>query len=214
MRGIKRRSVCLAVVLLLAAGPSGAELPESYPGVFNELSLILDGDMVNPVVLARGAWLASNYFPAGPARLEFNGQRFQAAGTPGQAAISGLYLAVNGTETHHRQVRSSLESDPSKRFWMWQLFGTEDAFFSSLQESQAFRPLLGALPSTGGLRSQLQILIRSRDPLVRRAGLFWGYWLAGGDYWASVREMASGDSDPVNRACANRLIRLASTARP
>lgn len=195
--------------MLLCNGIVLAALPENYPAMFSELSAMIDGDELGPVEMVRGSWLATRYFAPAAEGLEFNRERFAAARTPGQAGLSGLFLAQYGTPAQHQFVCRTLETDRTKRAMMSRIFGTEAAFFQSLENGQYLQPLMDVLPSTGGPRALLRLFLKSNDPLVRRAGLFWGHWFADGDYWMTVREMARNDPDAVNRACAVRLFRSA-----
>lgn len=184
-----------------------AELPGNYAETFGELSALIDGDEMSPLEMARGGWLASGYFRTAADGLDFNRARFTAAHTAGQAGLSGLFLAVHGRPEHHQVVCRTLETDRTKRAMMNRIFGTEAAFFQSLENGEYLQPLIDALPSANGPRVLLRLLIQSKDPLVRRAGLFWGHWFADGDYWRSARDMALKDQDAVNRACAIRLLK-------
>jgi hypothetical protein len=207
---IKSRLKFLAVAAALAfssAGTAFAVLPGNYPAMFSELSALIGGDEVTPVEMVRGGWLATQYFAPASAGLEFNQARFTSARTSGEAGLSGLFLAVHGRPEHHQFVCRTLETDKTKRVMMSRIFGTEAAFFQSLENGAYLQPLIDALPSITGPRALLRLMIQSKDPLVRRAGLFWGHWFADGDYWKSVRETALKDSDAVNRACATRLLK-------
>jgi hypothetical protein len=199
--------ICAAAAVFLLAGFSCAALPGNYAATFSELTALIDSDSLAPGEMIRGGWLATGYFGAAAEGLSFNRERFMAARTAGQAGLTGLFLAVHGTQAHHQFVCKTLETDQTKRIMMSRIFGTETAFFQSLEDGGYLRPLMETLPSTTRLRLQLRMLIQSEDPLVRRAGLFWGYWLVDGDYWKSAREMASKDPDAVNRACAARLLK-------
>lgn len=209
IRRMKFRFTCRIVVatVLLSAGFARAALPGNYAETFSELSAMIDGNELSPLEMVRGGWLTPGYFAPAAEGLEFNRARFAAARTAGQAGLSGLFLAVHGRPEHHQFVCKTLETDKTKRAMMNRIFGTEAAFFQSLENGEYLQPLMNALPSTAGPRSLLRLLIQSKDPLVRRAGLFWGHWFADGDYWKSAREMAAKDSDAVNRACAVRLLK-------
>ena len=199
--------VCAVMAVFLTANFASAVLPENYPAMFSELAMLMDGNELGPGEMMRGGWLASRYFSTDAEGLDFNRERFAAARTEGQAGLAGLFLAVHGTQTQHQFVCKTLETDRTKRAMMSRIFGTEAAFFQSLENGDQLSPLLETLPSTARLRLLLRMLIQSNDSLTRRAGLFWGYWLADGDYWKSVREMAAKDPDAVNRACAIRLLK-------
>jgi hypothetical protein len=209
---MKSRLKCLfiAATVFFSAGFLRAALPANYPAIFGELSALIDGDELGPVEMVRGGWLATRYFAPAAEGLDFNRAQFATARSPGQAGISGLFLAQYGTPSHHQFVCQTLETDRTKRIMMSRIFGNEAAFFQSLENGQYLQPLMDVLPSTAGPRALVRLLIQSKDPLVRRAGLFWGHWFVDGDYWRSVREMAMKDSDPVNRACAIRLLKRAS----
>jgi hypothetical protein len=195
------------LAIFLTANSARAVLSGNYPAVFSELSALIDSDELDPGQMMRGGWLATRYFSAAAEGLKFNQERFVVAQTAGSAGLSGLFLAVHGTQTHHQFVCKTLETDKTKRILMSRIFGTKEAFFQSLENGEQLSPLLETLPSTDRLRLLLRMLIQSKDPLTRRAGLFWGYWLRDGDYWKSTREMTAKDPDPVNRACALRLIK-------
>jgi len=199
--------ICAVMAVLLVASFAHAALPGNYQEMFYELSEWMDGDALGPVEMMRGGWLATQYFSPAADGLNFNRERFTAARTSGQAGLSGLFLAVHGTQEHRQFVCKTLETDRIKRGMMNRIFGTEAAFFQSLEGGEYLRPLMSVLPSTNGLRSLLRMLMQSSDPLTRRAGLFWGYWLVDDVYRKAVREMASKDPDAVNRACAARLLR-------
>lgn len=195
------------VAAFFCAGVVRAALPADYAETFRELSALIDSAELSPAEILRGGWLATGYFRTAAEGLEFNRGRFAAARTAGQAGLSGLFLAVHGRPEHHQFVCRTLETDKTKRAMMNRIFGSEAAFFQSLENGDDMRPLMNTLPSTSGLRSLLLMFTRSQDALTRRAGLFWGYWLADGDYWKSVRKTAVEDPDAVNRACAIRLLR-------
>jgi hypothetical protein len=194
------------IAAFLAAQVAHAVLPTEYPAMFSELSGLMDSDEISPGEMLRGGWLATRYFSTAAEGLEFNQSRFMAAQTAGTAGLSGLFLAVHGTQTHHQFVCKTLETDKTKRVLMSRIFGTEAAFFQSLENGESLSPLIETLPSTDRLRLLLRMLIQSKDFLTRRAGLFWGHWFPDGEYWKTVREMAAKDPDAVNRACAQRLL--------
>lgn len=202
-----------AALFFFSVGTAFAGLPGNYPAMFSELSGLIGGDELNPVEMVRGGWLATQYFAPASAGLEFNQARFAAARTSGEAGLSGLFLAVHGTAARHQFVCKTLETDRTKRAMMSRIFGTEPVFSRSLENGEYLQPLIDALPSAAGPRALLRLMIQSGDPLVRRAGLFWGHWFADGDYWKSVRGMALKDPDAVNRACAMRLLKRPPLSR-
>lgn len=201
-----KRKYYVFMAVFLAVQFAHAALPPEYPAMFSELSGLMDSDELGPGEMLRGGWLATRYFSTAAEGLEFNQSRFTAAQTAGPAGLAGLFLAVHGTQTHHQFVCKTLETDKTKRVLMGRIFGTEAAFFQSLEAGDSLSPLIETLPSTDRVRLLLRMFIQSKDSLTRRAGLFWGHWFPDGDYWKAVREMAAKDPDAVNRACAQRLL--------
>ena len=200
----------LATVFLTSSVVSAA-LPTDYQQTFNALAQRIDGGQLTPLEMVQSGWQAARYFSTGVEGLPFNRDRFECARTPGSAGLSGLFLAVNGSSVYHQYICKLLETDRSKRMLMFRLFGTEAAFFQSLRNGEQMRPLMNALPSTNGIRSLLRRLIRSKDALTRRAGLFWGHWFSDAEYWKSTRSMAAKDPNSINRSCAQRLIKAAQS---
>ena len=197
------RAILLWVMLAVA---TQAIPPGEYEQMFGDLSAMVDGAGLTPGQMMAGSWTSIKYFGLADGRLAFNQSQFASAKSQGRAAVSGLFLAIHGGDRAHLLVRSELETNPVKRKWLWMNFGTEKMFFWRLKEGMMFQPLTRTLPSTDGLRAQLRLLMQSRDPLIRRAGLFWGSWLVDDGYRWRVNQMASADPDPVNRACASRLM--------
>lgn len=201
-----KSKIGVAVAIFLLGGIACAALPPTYEQTFFELSALIDGETPRPAEMLRGSWQAVSYFMVARKGLGFNRVHFLEARTPGEAGLSGIFLGVHGAPAHHQILCNTLETDRRKRSWMAFFFGTEEAFKRTLQEGETLRPLVSILPSTTGVRSLLKRLRGSRDGLVRRAGIFCGYWLADADYWHSVRDIAEQDADPVNRACAAQLL--------
>jgi hypothetical protein len=195
-----------ASAVLMLAGAAHAVLPAGYSAMFDELSALIDGGDPAPSEMLRGGWLAARYIAPAAEGLAFNRARFAASASPGQAGVSGLFLAVHGSPEDHQLIRRVLETEPQKRSWLARSFGTEEAFFHSLESGSAWSPVLSALPSAGRLMELLRVLSKSPDPLVRRAALCWGWQVADAGYWEWVRATAVRDADPVTRACALRLL--------
>jgi hypothetical protein len=198
------------VILLwiILAGSARAILPLEYRQMFGELSAMADGTQLTPGQIMNGSWMCIQYFAPADERLEFNRAQFMSAVSPGRAAVSGLFLAIHGDPRARLALRSELETNRLKREWIWMNLGTEEVFFRNLLEGAKYQPLTRALPSVDGLRIQIRILMNSKDALVRRAGLFWGSWLADDGYRWGAGQMAESDADPVNRACAGRLLAM------
>jgi len=206
---MKRMDVIIRSVLCagwMAASASAAS--PDYRQMFGTLSEMADSAQLSPAQIMNGSWLSIKYFAPAEDQLGFNRTQFLTASSPGRAAVSGLFLAIHGDVRAHLMVCSELETNLKKRRWVWMNAGTEEVFFRNLLEGAKFQPLTRTLPSVDGLRAQIRMLMHSKDALVRRAGLFWGSWLADDGYrWAAAR-MAEEDVDPVNRICAARLLKI------
>ncbi len=207
MVSLSKIFICTVLTGVLSVGVAHAALPGNYPATFSELAGLIDSETMGPMEMVRGGWLATGYFATAANGLAFNQSRFAESRTPGEAGISGLFLAVHGTPTHHQFVCKALETNSLKRKWMRGVVGTEAAFFRSLDECEYLTPLMNALPAKSGVRALLKRFRQSPDALVRRAGLFFGYWFADVEYWQSVRNIALKDADAINRVCAVRLAR-------
>jgi hypothetical protein len=121
--------------------------------------------------------------------------------------MSGLFLAIHGRQEHRDGIQRELESNRTKRAWLYELVGTRENFDMAMESGEMWKPLMRVLPSTTGCRLLALSCMKSRDALVRRTGLYWGYWFATPDYWAAARRMAAGDADPLAKWMAERLIR-------
>lgn len=200
--------LCSILLLTLPVLAEQVDKSVEYAQMFVKLSSMVDGSGMTPQQMVTGSWLGIKYFAPIEGRLEVNRGWFMKAGTLGQAAVSGLFLAMHGDNRTRLFVRNELETNLSKRQWLWLTVGTEDVFFRQFRNGQKMQPLTSVLPSMSGLRAQCRLLMQSRDPLTRRAGLFWGSWIADAGYLWGVNYMAKEDADPVNRACAARLARV------
>jgi hypothetical protein len=179
-----------------------------YQEMFSRLSSMVDSSGMSPQKMVTGSWLGMKYFAPIEGRMGCNHGWFTDAGSRGQAAVSGLFLAMHGDNRMRLFVRNELETNLTKRQWLWLTVGTEDVFFRQFENGRKMQPLMSVLPSMAGLRAQCRLLMQSRDPLTRRAGLFWGSWVADAAYLWGVNYMAKEDKDPVNRACATRLLTM------
>lgn len=192
-----------ATVAMSAEQPA---LPPDFPETFETLAALIDQDELSGMDMARGSYLATRYFSVGRAGLPYLRSRFFGARTPGEASMSGLYMTIHGGKEYAEIIRRELESNRQKRVWLYGMVGTEDAFQSSLEEGAQWKPMLRVLPSTTGSRQLALSCLQSRDPLVRRAGLYWGYWLADAPYWKAVRRCSLEDSDAATQSMARHLL--------
>ncbi len=206
-----RRKVGSTLMMLLVAGVTlvQAEVPNDFDATYESLSELLDREELGPLELAKGTYDATRFFAVGVAGGPSLEQKFRAAQTLGSASLAGLYLTVWGQQRQFDLIRSELERRPAKRNMMYSLAGTEKIFFSSLEAGAQYQPMLRLLPSVGGTRTLTRQLLDSHDALVRRAGMFWGYWLADASYWKRVKELAAGDADVVTQSIARRLVKKA-----
>lgn len=197
----------LPLLLLLAVAPVQAgPLPEDFDATYVALAGLVDREEVGALDMAKGTYDATRFFAVGPAGVSSLEGKFRGAGTLGEATVAGLYLTVWGKQRQYDLIRRDLERDPGKRRMIYSLAGNEQIFFSSLEAGAYYQPMLRLMPSVGGTRTLTRQLLDSPDGLVRRAGLFWGYWLADAPFWARVKQMGQADPDAVTRRVAQRLL--------
>lgn len=201
---------CLVAVGCLLAGLASAQAPATLPAdftsTFSHLATLVDAEELNPLELARGSFDASRYFAVGAAGVDQNAAWYRQARSFGQACVAGLYVTVWGQPGDLDAVRRELELNRSKRVWLQQMLGTEAQFFTSVESGRDWAHLMSLLPSLGGTRRLTQLCMESRDALVRRSGLFWGYFLADPAYWAKTKVLWQSDADALNRRIATRLL--------
>jgi hypothetical protein len=190
-------------VVTVRAEPS--ELPGNFPAVFDELASLVDQSDISGLEMTRGTYLAAKFLLTGPVALPYLQGRFAAARTPGEASMAGLYLAIYGKAEDLYALRRELETDRQKRSWVYDLCGNEENFFIAMENGEMWRPLISLVPSMSGPRTFAICCIRSKDPLVRLAGLYWGYWVQDAAYGQLARQCAAGDPDPAVRKIAARL---------
>ena len=195
---------------LLAQGAAPAartDPPANFFDTYNKLSVIVDDEDPDPMDMARGGLLATQFFSVGPAGLPKAQSWFSTAPTRGRASMSGLFLAIHGRPEHLSFVQRALETDRQKRSWIYEMVGTANNFNLSMENGEMWQPFLRVLPKTDGCRTLAANCMKSRDPLVRRTGLYWGYWFATSNYWTQARAVAARDPDPLARQMATYLLR-------
>ncbi len=195
-----------APLLLGAALHAPAELPADFAGQYARLAALVDREELGAMDMARGSLDAARFIAAGTPGIAWLEPRFKNAATFGEASVAGLYLTVWGRDAHWTSILKELEINPQKRAWLNALVGTPERFNASLAGGEAYQPLIRLLPSVGGSRALAMKCIGSKDPLVRRAGLFWGYWLADAPYWKAVRELARTETDRATLHIAQQLL--------
>ena len=201
----------LIVALALWAGLAGAaeQVPSDFAVTYDKLAALFDQAELSPLDVAAGSLHAARFYAVGRAGLATNRLWFKAAPTRGRASASGLYIVVHGKTEDLVGVRTELETSRAKRGWLYEMVGTEPRFRAALMNGKMWAPLSRVLPATEGCRTMAVLCLRSRDPLVRRAGAFWGYWFADASYWAAARRLAEADADPVNRKVGALLLQRA-----
>lgn len=201
------RILLLAAAVVFAAALSApAELPADFGNQYERLAALVDSEELGAMDMARGSLDAARFIAAGAPGIAWLEPRFKNAASFGEASVAGLYLTVWGKDAHWTSILKELESSPQKRAWLNALVGTQERFNASLVGGEAYQPLLRLLPSVGGSRALAMKCIGSKDPLVRRAGLFWGYWLADTSYWKAVRGLTQTETDRTTLHIAQQLL--------
>lgn len=208
-----RRTFMLSLAFALAAlavcaAPSGPlpAAPRGFVQEFDDLAAFLDRDDLSGLEMAQAAMIASRVFDAGTQAMPYVQARFVRAVTQGQAALAGVYLVGIGSTAERALIRRQVESNTTKRKWIWANVSTEERFFSALQEGTQWRAAIPLLPSTAKCRALAELCLDSRDLLTRRAGLFWGWWVADASYWKKVQTASQTDADAVTKKIALRLL--------
>ncbi len=202
---MRNRLITVLAVLACSLARS-AEVPEDFTATYASLARLVDSEAPGAFDLAKGTYDASRFFAVGKPGVPPLEQHYRQAGTLGEATLAGLYLTVWGQQKQYDLIQRELERSPSKRKMIYGLVGTEQIFFSALEAGDQYQPMLRLMPSVGGTRTLTRQLLDSADALVRRAGLFWGFWLADAPFWNRVKEMAAADPDPLTRRVAQRLV--------
>ena len=201
---------CLALLIACASVAwADPELPADFHDIYQNLAGLIDREALGPLEMAKGTYDATRFFAVGVPGVPPLEQQYRRAATLGQATVAGLYLTVWGKQRQFDMIRAELERNQAKRRMIYGLCGTEPIFFSALDAGAQYQPLLRLMPSVGGTRTLTRQLRDSPDALVRRSGMFWGFWLADAAFWNRVKEMAQSDPDPVTRRVSARLLQKA-----
>lgn len=199
-----RLFICAALV---AGAVSAAEPTPEFAGQFARLAELVDREELGAMDMARGSYDAARFVSVGAPGLPWLEPRFKGASTFGEAAVAGLYMTTWGGSAHLAAIRRELETNRRKRAWIHGLVGTEEVFLAHLASGGTYQPLVSLLPDVGGARALTMLLMRSGDPLVRRAGLFWGFWLADANYWSAVRALAKVEKDRTTLRLVQEVLR-------
>ncbi len=197
-------------ILLLGACVAAAEVPADFAEAFARVAALVDRETLGPMDLARGSMDAARLIAVGAPGLPLTEPRFLQAETFGEAAVAGLYMTTWGGSAHLASIRRELETNARKRAWLRQLVGTEEVFLAHLASGGTYQPLIRLLPDVGGARALTMLLMRSGDPLVRRAGLFWGFWIADGTYWNAVSALAKTERDRTTLRLVQEVLKRAN----
>lgn len=200
----------IAIVLLLVGTACAfAQVPPDFADLFARVAALVDREEVGALDMARGSMDAARLLSVGAAGLDDMHARFRNAATFGEAAVAGVYLTAWGRSEHLALIRRELETNARKREWLKRLVGTSESLDAHLASGAQYQPFLRLLPDLGGTRALVMLLMQSRDPLVRRAGVFWGYWIADANYWSYLRALSSAERDPLTLRLVTMLLRRA-----
>ncbi len=200
------KKILFAFLLMTGVALAESKVPADFDAMFSRLAELVDSEEVGVLDMARGSYDGARFIGVGAPGVALLDPRFRNAASFGEAAVAGLYMTVWGKPENLNEIRSELESNPLKRKWLSGIVGSEEIFFASMAGGSTYQPLLRLLPSIGGTRSLAMLCIGSKDPLVRRAGLFWGYWLADDAYWKAVRALAKQETDRTTLGVVHRLL--------
>lgn len=193
--------VFLSVWLVIVVGIARAGQDDSsdIPDSFSELVGLLNQNDLTLADWARATCLASSYFAGGPAGVSSSFNHFLKSSTPAEAVLSGVYVATHGTSKYRFAVRNDLETNKVKRVWLNEFLGTEKDIRCAMEFGVEWQALIQCLPSMSGCQAFVTGCIRSKDPLVRRLGLYCGYWIPSINYWELVKQQGAGDQDTLTR---------------
>lgn len=197
------------VLLLFVASLAAAQLPPDFADTFARVAAWVEREELGALEMARGSVDAARLIAVGAPGVPDMQTRFKQAATFGEAAVAGLYMTTWGGSGELALIKRELENNGRKRAWIQRLVGTEEAFLAHLASGGTYQPLIRLLPDVGGARSLTMLLMRSGDPLVRRAGIFWGYWLADANYWNAVRALAKSERDRTTLRLVQEVLKRA-----
>lgn len=197
-------------ILFAAAALAHAQLPADFAETFERVAALVDREELGALEMARGSLDAARLIGVGAPGIAWMRPRFNGAATFGEAAVAGIYMTTWGGSEELATIKRELETNANKRKWLHGLVGTEAQFLAHLSTGGRYQPLVRLLPDVGGARALTMLLVRSRDPLVRRAGLFWGYWLADASYWNAVRALAKTERDRTTLRLVQELLKRSS----
>jgi len=201
------RAVLLVFIFGVVGFGAQPAVPADLPQAFSDLVELFDGRTWSAVEWAQGSVQTMEVFGYGAAGLSYMRSRFDESRLSHEAFLSGVYLTVHGREQDWRAMRQALEDQPVKQAWLKQMVGDSRTLNQSMEAGAQWQPATRLMPSTAGARRFAQLCTQSKDALVRRAGLYWGYWLADDAYWQTAKQCAQSDPDPRTRFFAQYFMR-------
>ena len=188
--------------------PSLDGLPVKFPAIIDDLSELAAQEEIGLMDWGRVAYLVPQFFMVGPKGVPYTYSRFLGAKTAEEAFLCGVFVVTHGGPAYQLSVRKELETNEKKRRWLRQLVGTEKAFYASMEGGEMWKPALQYLPSPAGCRGACFRCMESQDILVRRAGLYWGFWVPNPTYWQVVERWTKSEPDSVTRRMAEYLLNM------
>lgn len=199
---------CLLGLLLTVARPAAAApaAPAGFAERFDSLAGFLNREELSGFETAQATLLATQVLSTGTQAMPYVQARFIAARSQGDAGLGGTFLVCHGGEKERQLIRRHTETDQTKRKLVWNYVATEERFFGAVEQGAQWQTATTLLPSAAKCRLLAMLCLESRDLLTRRAGMYWGYWVADAPYWRKVRDVSQGDPDPLTRKIAARLM--------
>lgn len=194
-------SPCLA-----GAQQSAPAAPPGFATQFSELAGYLGNQELNALEMAQATLLATRVFGAGTQAMPYVASRFAVAPTEGEAGLAGVYLVCHGGEAERVLIRKQVETEKRKRQWVWNHVATEERFFNSVAEGEQWRPVVSLLPSATKCALLARHCMDSTDHVARRAGMYWGFFVADAAYWQKVQSVSTSDKDALTKKIALRLL--------
>lgn len=196
----------LLLVCAVAPGVRAQSAPPGFAAQFSELAGHLGGQELDALEMAQATLLATRVFGAGTQAMPYVASRFAAATTEGEAGLAGIFMVCHGGEAERVAIRKQVETEKRKRQWVWNHVATEERFFNSVAEGEQWRAAVSLLPSAAKCALLARHCMDSADVVTRRAGLYWGFFVADAAYWQKVRAVAEGDKDALTKKLAVRLL--------
>jgi hypothetical protein len=188
---------------------AAADTARQIEPLWSELVALVPERPWSPIQWTRGIYLSTQIFRFGAQGVPYMNAQFSGAKGPTVAFLAGVYVTLYGTGEDLTRIRSALETDRTKHSWLKAAFGDPAALSNTMEGGEEWSPALRCLPAPGGCRKLAMSCLQSSDPLVRRAGLYWGFWVPDATYWSAVRQCIKSDSDSLNRRFAAFLLRKA-----